>query len=87
MRALDDRTLEYRFKLPAPYFIVQASIWSTIPLRKDLVEKGGPQWWANPATRIGNGPFRLVEYTADGSEPRVRYARNEHYWRGPTKLD
>ena len=72
---------------PAPYFLVQASNWSAIPLRQELVEAGGPEWWANPATRIGNGPFRLVEYNADGADPSVRYARNEHYWGGRTKLD
>jgi oligopeptide transport system substrate-binding protein len=86
VRALDDRTVEYQFTKPAPYFLVQASNWSAIPLRKDLVEAGGPKWWTNPATRIGNGPFRLVEYV-DGPNPRVRYARNEHYWAGQTKLD
>ncbi len=87
VRALDDRTLEYRFEQPAPYFLTQASNWSAIPLRRDLVEAGGPRWWANPATRIGNGPYRLAEYTTDGPDRRLVYARNEHYWRGPAKLD
>src|SRR4051812_14877174 len=45
VRALDERTLEYHFKRPAPYFIVQACNWSAIPLRKELVEQGGPKWW------------------------------------------
>ena len=34
--------------------------WSAIPVRQELVEAGGAAWWTNPATRIGNGPFRLV---------------------------
>src|SRR5688572_24250049 len=87
VRALNDQTLEYQFERPALYFLVQASNWSAIPLRQELVEAGGPRWWANPATRIGNGPFRLVEYSAGEPVPRVRYARNEHYWRGRTTLD
>ena len=87
MRALDDRTLEYRFTRPAPYFLVQASNWSAIPLRQELVEAGGPEWWVNPATRIGNGPFRLVTYDTDEPDRRVIYARNERYWGGHTKLD
>src|SRR5215212_5188930 len=53
VRALDDRTLEYRFTRPAPYFLVQASNWCAIPLREELIEAGGPDWWANPTTRIG----------------------------------
>jgi oligopeptide transport system substrate-binding protein len=87
VRALDERTLEYTFERPAPYFVVQASNWSAIPLRQELVEAGGAEWWTNPATRIGNGPFRLVEYTADDAIPQIRYARNDHYWRGRTTLD
>ena len=72
---------------PAPYFPALAAGWGTIPLRKELIEAGGPDWWANPATRIGNGPFRLVAYNADGPDQRVVYARNDAYWGGPTKLD
>jgi oligopeptide transport system substrate-binding protein len=87
VRVLNDHTLEYRFTRPAPYFPSLAAQWGTIPLRQDLIEAGGPDWWANPATRIGNGPFRLVEYDADGSDRRVVYARNDAYWGGPTKLD
>jgi oligopeptide transport system substrate-binding protein len=87
VRVLDDQTLEYRFTRPAPYFPAQAAGWRTIPLRQELIEAGGPNWWANPAMRIGNGPFRLVEYNADGPDQRVVYARNDAYWGGPTKLD
>jgi oligopeptide transport system substrate-binding protein len=87
VRAIDDRTLEIRFDQPAPYFPVVASIWGTIPLREELIEAGGPEWWANPATRIGNGPFRLVTYEADMPNQRLTYARNDTYWGGDTKLD
>jgi oligopeptide transport system substrate-binding protein len=87
VRALDDQTLEYRFTRPAPYFPEQAAQWGTIPLRKELIEAGGPEWWSNPAMRIGNGPFRMVEYNADGPDQRVVYARNDAYWGGRTKLD
>jgi oligopeptide transport system substrate-binding protein len=84
VRALDDRTLEYRFERPAPYFLVQASNWSAIPMRRELVEAGGAAWWTNPATRIGNGPYRLVEYTPN---QRVFYARNDAYWGDRPKLE
>jgi oligopeptide transport system substrate-binding protein len=87
VRALDDRTLEYHFTRPAPYFLVQASNWSAIPLRQELIEAGGPDWWKNPATRIGNGPFRLVAYDTDAPDQHLTYARNERYWGGRTKLD
>ncbi len=87
VRALDNQTLEYRFTRPAPYFPAQAAGWATVPLRKELIEAGGPDWWANPAMRIGNGPFRMVGYHADGPDKRVVYARNDAYWGGRTQLD
>jgi oligopeptide transport system substrate-binding protein len=87
VRAFDPRTLEYSFDHPAPYFPVVASNWGTIPLRQELVEAGGAEWWSNPKTRIGNGPFNLVEYDADGDDQRLAYARNDRYWNGPTNLD
>ena len=87
VRALDEHTVEYRFETPAPYLPVLAASWGFIPLRKELIEAGGPQWWASPATRVGNGPFRLVEQAANGREARLVYARNDRYRGGPTKLD
>ncbi len=87
VHARDERTVEYQFVRPAPYFVVQAAVEAAIPLRKALVDAGGSKWWANPATRIGNGPFRLAEYPADGPNPRLRYVRNERYWGDRAKLD
>jgi oligopeptide transport system substrate-binding protein len=87
VRAVDERTLEYRFEKPAPYFLVLAARWRAIPLRQDLIEAGGPEWWANPATRIGNGPFKLVEYQREAPNQRLVFARNDRYWDGPPKLD
>jgi oligopeptide transport system substrate-binding protein len=87
VRAVDERTLEYRFTRPAPYFLVTAADWGTIPLRQELVEQGGPEWWANPAMRIGNGPFKMVAYPTNGPSEHLVYARNDRYWGGKTKLD
>ncbi len=87
VRVVDERTVEYAFAEPAPYFPVLAAIWGAIPLRQDLVEAGGAEWFTDPATRIGNGPFRLAEYDAEGSDQRLVYARNDQYWGGETKLD
>ena len=87
VRALNERTVEYRFDRPAPYFLVSAARWAAIPLREELIAAGGPEWWTNPATRIGNGPFRLVAYERDEPDQRLVYARNDRYWDGPTALD
>jgi oligopeptide transport system substrate-binding protein len=87
VRVIDDRTIEYRFTRPVPYFPDQAASWSAIPLRQELIEAGGPDWWTNPATRIGNGPFRLVELDSTEPDRHLLYARNDRYWGGRTKLD
>jgi oligopeptide transport system substrate-binding protein len=87
VRAVDERTLEIQFARPAPNFLVLASTWVAFPLRQELIEAGGPEWWANPATRIGNGPFRLVAYEAEQPDQRLTFARNNHYWGGRTKLE
>jgi oligopeptide transport system substrate-binding protein len=87
VRALDGRTIEYRFDAPTPYFPVVAASWGAIPLREDLIAAGGLEWWANPATRIGNGPFKLFAYETEEPDQRLVYARNDRYWDGPTELD
>jgi len=87
VRAIDDRTIEYRFTKPAPYFSSYAASWGTIPLRQELIEKGGPDWWANPATRIGNGPFKMAAYPVNGPSEHLVYERNDRYWGGQAKLD
>ena len=86
VRAVDDRTLEYRFE---PRAVLHRAGVELVchPAAPGAGRGGGSRWWTNPATRIGNGPFRLVEYNADAADPRVRYARNEQYWGGRTKLD
>jgi oligopeptide transport system substrate-binding protein len=87
VRALDDRTLEVRLEHPAPYLPQIAASWAFFPLRQDLIDAGGPEWWANPATRVGNGPFRLVDYGATKPNQRLTFARNDRYWGGHAKLD
>lgn len=87
VRALDDRTVEYRFKRPTPYFPEIAANWAAIPLRQELIEAGGPDWWTKPETRIGNGPFKLAEFQTDEPDQHLLYVRNDAYWGGKTKLD
>jgi oligopeptide transport system substrate-binding protein len=85
--AIDDRTLEIRLKEPAPYLPAVAALWPFVPLRQDLVEAGGDEWWADPGTRVGNGPFRLESLVREGPDAHVHFARSDRYWRGRAKLD
>jgi len=71
------------FKLtdPAPYFNAIAALWVGVPARASDVAKGGDKW-TEPATFVGNGPFKLTEWKHNES---MTYERNDNY-RTPAKL-
>jgi oligopeptide transport system substrate-binding protein len=71
------------FKLveQAPYFNAIAALWVGVPTRASDVSKGGDKW-TEPATFIGNGPFKLSEWKHNES---MTYERNDNY-RTPTKI-
>jgi len=77
--APDERTLTIRLERPAGYFPYVMATWVTYPSRQDLVETGGADWWMNPDTYVGNGPFKLVSHT-EGQE--WVFERNDDYFRG-----
>jgi len=77
--AVDDRTLEIHLDFAAGYFTYVMTTWVTYPVREDLVEGKGPDWWLDPANYIGNGPFRLVSHTVN---QEWVFERNESYFRG-----
>jgi oligopeptide transport system substrate-binding protein len=71
LKAVDDNTFEVTLEAPAGYFKWIASLWTSAPVRKDVVEKsgkdaaGGDQWAAvspsAPRQVVGNGLFKLSE--------------------------
>lgn len=83
VRATDDYTLQIELARAANYFPYLMTLWTTYPSRQDLVERGGAQWWVDPETMIGNGPFKLESYT-----PKVgtTLIRNDNYFRGKPRL-
>ena len=82
VKALDDKTIEFRLREPATYFGSIAYMWVGMPVKAESLEKGGEQW-TEPATYIGNGPFKLVEWRHN---QEMVFERNELYWRGVPKL-
>lgn len=79
---LGDRDLELRLREPAPYLSSVMALWVATPVRQSDVERYGGNWWLDPATYIGNGPFVLAEWVI-GS--RMVFERNARY-RTPAKL-
>jgi oligopeptide transport system substrate-binding protein len=65
----------------APYFNSIAALWVGVPSRESDVTKGGDKW-TEPATFIGNGPFKLIEWKHN---EKMTYERNDNY-RNPAKL-
>ena len=79
VHALDDRRIVFTLTKPAPYFLAIAALWVGAPVRDS--DATGPAW-TEPATYIGNGPFRLVRWTHG---VRMVFERNDRY-RTPAKL-
>lgn len=82
VKALDDKTIEFKLRESAPYFASIAYMWVGMPVQQSSLDKGGEQW-TEPETYIGNGPFKLVEWRHN---QEMVFERNELYWRGVPKL-
>lgn len=81
IKVVNEKTIEFTLTEPAPYFNSIAATWVGVPTRKDMVEKGGDKW-TEPATFIGNGPFKMTEWKHN---EKFVFERNDNY-RAPAKL-
>ncbi|MHB8642352.1 MAG: ABC transporter substrate-binding protein [Gaiellaceae bacterium] len=64
VRALDDRTLEFRLVAPAPYFLSVMNRPDGGPQPRQAIEAHGARW-TEPELQVVSGPFRQVERTDD----------------------
>ncbi|GED72939.1 dipeptide-binding protein DppE [Brevibacillus reuszeri] len=76
VKALDDKTLEVVLAQPASWTLLLASNPAFFPVNKATGEKD-PKWAAEAATFVGNGPFKLTEWTHDSE---LKMMKNENYW-------
>ena len=81
IKALSDKEIEFKLTEPAAYFGSIAYMWVGVPVRQESLDKGGEKW-TEPATYIGNGPFKLVEWKHN---EKMVFEKNELY-RMPVKL-
>ncbi len=85
VKALDDKTVEITLEHPAVYFDAMASMCAFGPARKDLVEKYGAEYAADPEKAAYNGPFVMSEWK-HGDE--LIMTKNPDYWDADSiKLD
>lgn len=76
IRAVDHRTLEYRLKAPAPYFVEMTCNSAFWPLPSWAVDKYGTRW-TRSNNIVTNGPYLLSEWVR-GSH--LLLERNPGYW-------
>ena len=81
VKALDDKKVQFTLREPAPYFPSIATLWTGMPARESDVTKGGDKW-TEPATYIGNGPFKMTEWKHN---EYILFEKNPNY-RQPVKL-
>ncbi len=79
--APDQMHVLFTLTRPAPYFLAIAALWVGVPVRSFDVATGGATW-TEPATFIGNGPFKLTQWKHN---ERLVFERNERY-RAPAKI-
>ena len=75
--APDDKTVVVTVKAVTPYFLELMAFPTFFPVRQDIVEAGPDTWATDPATYIGNGPYKLTEWEHDSY---MLYEKNDNYW-------
>nr|HMN30131.1 peptide ABC transporter substrate-binding protein [Caldilineaceae bacterium] len=76
VKALDDTHLEIRLREPTPYLPMLTALWVTYPLKREVIEKFGAEWW-HPENALTNGPFKPQSWEVDQKWVVVR---NDNYW-------
>ena len=64
VRAMDDRTVEFRLVAPAPYFLSVMNRPDGGPQPRHAIERDG-DGWAGVGNQVGSGAFRIASRTDD----------------------
>ncbi|MGI8424047.1 MAG: peptide ABC transporter substrate-binding protein [Chloroflexota bacterium] len=76
VRAPDHRTVEFRLRSPAPWFLSVVTTWCGVPLREDVVSRPD---WTEPHSYVGCGPYVLASRERQN---RIVLEANPRYHRG-----
>lgn len=77
VKALDEKTLEVTLEGPCSYFLELTTFPTLFPLREDIVAANPETWSNDPATYIGNGPFKMKSWNHDAD---LTLVKSETYW-------
>jgi oligopeptide transport system substrate-binding protein len=72
----DGKTLTVVLNNAVPYFFELCAFPTYMPVKQSIVEAGPETWATDVATYVGNGPFRMIEWTADS---KIVYEKNPNY--------
>ncbi len=74
--ALDDHRLQITLDHPKPYLLKMLAHYTTFPAPRHVVSKYGEEW-VKVGHIVGNGAYKLVEWTPN---ERLVAERNPRYW-------
>lgn len=83
VKAVDDLTLQFILKEQRASFLQLLALWPVYPVRQDIIQAKGDKWYTEPASYIGNGPFKMTEYT---SKDHITLVPNDNYFGAKPKL-
>jgi len=75
--APDDSTFVVTINKECPYFEEICAFPATYPVRKDIIESAGDQWTFDTATYVGNGPYKMSEWSHNAY---IKGVQNENYY-------
>ena len=65
LTAPDPYTVQVKLSSPAGWFLTAIGLEGTTGyiVDENAVKQNFDNWWSNPATAIGTGPFKMTAYT------------------------
>lgn len=77
IKAVDEKTLEIKLKVPTGYFLALTNFISLFPVRQDFVEAQGTAYASEADKILYNGPYVLKEWK---HEEGLVLEKNPEYW-------
>ncbi|MCL1859216.1 MAG: peptide ABC transporter substrate-binding protein [Oscillospiraceae bacterium] len=77
VKAIDELTFEVTLDGPCPFFDQVAVFPVLYPVRKDIVEEKGDNWWNNADNYISNGPYQMKSFSLDEN---MTFEINSNYY-------
>ncbi|MCL2159419.1 MAG: peptide ABC transporter substrate-binding protein [Oscillospiraceae bacterium] len=77
VKAIDERTFEVTLSGPCPFFDQVAVFPVLYPVRQDIIEEYGENWWIKAENYISNGPYTMTSFVLDEI---MTFEINENYY-------